>query len=209
MIDRIKNAVRAIMRQMAIVLNRLSGGTLTPNAVTFIGVIMHVPIALLIATQHNYWAAALLLVFGLFDTLDGELARLQKRETPSGVFLDSSTDRIKEIMVYTGAAYAIIASTHRPYLAVWAVAAVGSSLLTSYINAQGDSVMLRFYGAKHAANKAFRGGLLPFEIRMFILLVGLLSNRLALAVAVITVGAAYTALSRLVRVFRKLTEADA
>lgn len=207
MIARIKNAVRAIMRQMAVALNTLSGGTVTPNAVTLIGVIMHVPIALLIATRHNYWAAALLLVFGLFDTLDGELARLQKRETPSGVFLDSSTDRIKEIMVYTGAAYAIIAATHQPYLAVWAVAAVGSSLLTSYINAQGDSVMLRFYGAKHAANKAFRGGLLPFEIRMFILLVGLLSNRLALAVAVIAIGAAYTALSRLIRVFRKLTEA--
>lgn len=209
MIEQIKNAVRAVMRQLAGVLNRLSGGKLTPNTVTLVGVVMHIPIALLIATRHNLWAALLLVIFGLFDTLDGELARLQKRESASGVLLDSATDRIKEIMVYSGAAYAIIASTHRPYLAVWAVAAVGCSLFTSYINAQGDSVMLRFHAAKHAANKAFRGGLLPFEIRMFILLIGLLSNRLTLAVIVITIGAAYTALSRLVRVFARLAQADA
>ncbi len=197
------------MHLLARVLDAASGGQITPNGVTLFGLAMHLPIAWLIATQHNYWAAGLLFVFGLFDTLDGELARLQKRESPIGALLDSTTDRMKEIMLYIGAAYAIIASTGRPYLAVWAVAACGCSLLTSYINAAGDVAMAKVAAQGHTVNKGFRGGLLPLEIRMFILFVGLLSHRVTLAIIVIAVGAGYTALARLYRVLRKLREAHA
>lgn len=196
------------MRVIARILNSLSRGYITPNGVTIFGFLMHIPIALLIATRHNYWAAGLLFVFGLFDTLDGELARLQGRESSSGRLLDSVTDRMKEITLYIGASYAIIASTGRPYLAVWAVVACGSSLLTSYINAAGDSVMATYKVNKHASNKAFRGGLFPFEIRMFILFVGLLSGRVPLAIIIIALGATYTAISRLLRVLNSLRVAN-
>jgi phosphatidylglycerophosphate synthase len=209
MVNLIKQAIRTVMRLLACVLDAASGGQITPNGVTLFGLAMHLPIAWLIATQHNYWAAGLLFVFGLFDTLDGELARLQKRESPIGALLDSTTDRMKEIMLYISAAYAIIASTGRPYLAVWAVAACGCSLLTSYINAAGDVAMAKVVAQGHTVNKGFRGGLLPLEIRMFILFVGLLSHRVTLAIIVIAVGAGYTALARLYRVLRKLGEAHA
>jgi phosphatidylglycerophosphate synthase len=209
MIDAIKQAIRGIMRAFARVLNTMSGGRVTPNGITVFGLFMHAPIAWLIAVQHNYWAALLLLVFGLFDTLDGELARLQKRESATGGLLDSVTDKMKEVMLYVGAAYATIASTGRPYLAVWAVAACGSSLLTSYVNAAGDVAMAKVAAQGHQVNKGFRGGLFPFEIRMFVLFVGLLSDRVPLAIIVIAVGAALTALSRLLKVMTKLTKAQA
>lgn len=197
------------MRGLARVLDKSSGSKITPNGVTLFGFAMHIPIAWLIATQNNYWAAGLLVVFGLFDTLDGELARLQDRASASGRLLDSVTDRMKEILLYIGSAYAIIACTGRPYLAVWAVAACGSALLTSYVNAAGDSIMAGQRTTKHVANKAFRGGLFPFEVRMFILVVGLLSNRVPLAIIVIAIGATYTAMSRLFRVYARVKEADA
>jgi archaetidylinositol phosphate synthase len=209
MIEYIKRAIRRIMRSVAHVLNKVSGGKVTPNGVTLFGVAMHIPIAWLIATHYNIWAAALLLVFGLFDTLDGELARMQNRASLKGRLLDSVTDRVKEVMLYVGVAYAIIANSNHPYLAVWAVAACGCSLLTSYVNAAGDSIMAGKKSVEHASNKAFRGGLLPFEIRMFILIVGLLANQVAPAVIIIALGAAYTALSRLYRVLGRLTEANA
>lgn len=209
MIERTKQIVRSIMRALARILDRLSGSRITPNGVTIFGLAMHAPIALFIATRHNYWAAAFLVVFGLFDTLDGELARLQHCESLSGRFLDSVTDRIKEVMLYLGAAYAIIASTGRPYLAVWAVAACGSALLTSYVNAAGDAIIKNKKVEKHAANKAFRGGLLPFEIRMFIVVVGLLTNRLPLAIIVIAIGASITALGRIGRILKTLESSDA
>lgn len=203
----IKAGIRVVMRRIAQLLDRVSGGRVTPNMVTVFGFLMHVPIALLTATRHYWWAAGLLFVFGLLDTADGELARLQKRESPRGMLLDSVTDRMKEVLLYVGAAYAIIVTTGRPYLAVWAVAACGCSILVSYVNAWGDAVTAK-YGVRHAANKAFRGGLLPFELRMFIFLVGLLSGRLTLAVIVIALGAALTALMRLLGVWERLGKSD-
>jgi len=208
MVDRTKQFVRRMIRVLARILNRLTGGKVTPNGVTFFGLAMHIPIAWLIAMQQNFWAAGLLVFFGLFDTLDGELARIQNRVTANGALLDSVTDRMKEIVLYSGAGYAIIAETGRPDLALWAVAACGCSLLTSYVNAAGDVAMSRAPAQKHATNKAFRGGPLPFEIRMVILVVGLLSNHVALAVIVIALGAAYTAVSRLFNVLARLQEAN-
>lgn len=207
MLSAIKQAIRKIMRVLARVLNMLSAGRITPNGITLFGLAMHVPIAWLVATQHFYWAAGLLLVFGLFDTLDGELARLQHRATPAGALLDSITDRYKEVLLYCGAGWAIIAQTDRPYLAVWAVVACGCALLTSYTNAAGDIALGKLEAPRHETNKVFRGGLFPFEIRMFVLLVGLLSNRLALVIIVIAIGAAITALSRLSRVLNAIKAA--
>jgi phosphatidylglycerophosphate synthase len=206
MIERTKQAVRRVMRAFARALNRLSNGKITPNTVTLFGLAMHVPIAWLIATQHNLWAAPLLFIFGLFDTLDGELARLQNRVSAKGQLLDSVTDRVKEVMLYIGAGYAL-SSSGRAYGAALVVAACGSSLLTSYINAAGDAVIASHNIKRHANNKAFRGGLFPFEIRMFILIVGLLANQLYIVVIIIAIGAAYTAFNRLLRVMDRLKEA--
>jgi len=207
-IQKVRDPIKGFMTQIAVVLNRVTEGKLSPDVVTLVGFAMHFPIALLVATRHNFWAAALLVVFGLFDSLDGALARLQKRSDPRGMLLDSITDRMKEILLYIGASYAIIATTGRAYLAVWAVAACGCSVLVSYINAWGEAVVARHNISQHSVNKSFRGGLFPFEVRMFILVVGLLSDRLALAVIVITIGAVYTALTRLLRIFKRLGEAD-
>lgn len=193
-----------VQRHVAPLVNRATGGHLHPDAVTVGSFLLHIPIAWLIATRHNYWAALLLVIFGAMDALDGALARLQKRESARGMLLDSATDRMKEVLLYTGSAYAIIASTGRPYLAVWAVAACGCALLTSYMNAIGDAALARFSVGKHTINKTFRGGLFPFQVRMAVLLLGLLSNRVPLAIIVIAVGAAYTALARLFMIIERL-----
>ena len=50
----------------------------------------------------------------------------------------------------------------------------------------------------------FADGLLSFEIRMTILLVGLVVDQLVWATAIIAVGATYTVLQRLIRISKKL-----
>ena len=201
----IKNHVRAVMRFVARGLNKLSSGRITPNGVTIFGTLMHIPIALLVATQHFYWAAALLLVFGLFDTLDGELARLQNRSSVQGMLLDASTDRLKEAMLYTGIAYVLATGAH-PASAAWAAAAVGASISVSYVKAKGEAAVAS--SAKeiphHTLNRMFADGILTFEIRMFILLVALLTNQLMIATAIVAIGASFTVLQRLIRISSKL-----
>lgn len=199
-----KNSVRNVMRGVAGFLDKISGGKLSPNTVTLLGLLAHIPIAILISQGYFGYAALGIVVFGLFDTLDGELARLQNRASNLGMFLDSTTDRLKEIMLYIGIAYALVA-VDRPYLAVWAVAAIGLSLLTSYINAWGDVVLTKTKSSEHKINSSLRGGLLPFEIRMTLIIIGLLTGRLGLLVIVITVGAGLTALERILRITKRLT----
>ncbi len=193
------------MHSLAVFLNKITNGKITPNGVTIVGTLMHAPIAWLIATQHFIWAAALLLIFGLFDTLDGELARLQGRSSVRGMLLDASTDRIKEAMLYTGVAYVLATGAH-PATAAWAAAATGASISVSYVKAKGEAAVASS-GKEiphHVLNRMFADGVLTFEIRMFVLLVGLLANQLVWATAIVAVGAGFTVLQRLVRITNKI-----
>jgi CDP-diacylglycerol--glycerol-3-phosphate 3-phosphatidyltransferase len=193
------------MRAVARWLNKISRGKLHPDAVTLIGLVMHVPVAVLVAT--GYWvpAAVLLTIFGLFDTLDGDLARLQNRVTDAGGVLDSSTDRMKEVMIYSGAAYAFALGSH-PATAAWAAAACGASICVSYVRAKAETIFSS--GDKNKSytdlNKLFRDGLAPFEVRMFLFIVGLLSGQLVVVVALLAVLASIAALQRLMDIRRAL-----
>jgi phosphatidylglycerophosphate synthase len=191
------------MRAIAVGLNSVSGGRISPNAITLIGLAMHIPIAWLIATEHFPWAAILLVIFGLFDTLDGELARLQKRASAAGMLLDASTDRLKEVFLYSGAAYAL-ASSPTPHHAAWAVAACGFSLSVSYVKAKGETAISGSNLTPNEINRLFQDGLLRFEVRMFLLVVGLLIDQLMWTVAIIAVLSAFTVLQRLTTISRKL-----
>lgn len=202
-LDSTRNLVRKLMHVIAVALNKLSAGKLTPNTVTIVGLLAHLPIAYLIATRHNLKAAALLVIFGLFDTLDGELARLQKRDSPAGMLLDASTDRMKEVLLYTGAAYAI-ALTDKPQMAAWAVVACGASLTVSYVKAKGETAVAKSNITTTEVNKLFADGLMRFEVRMVALIVGLLTNRLLEAVIIIGVLSSITATNRLIKISRKI-----
>ena len=220
--DKIKGGVRTIMADIARGLNGISGGRITPNMVTITGLIAHLPIAWLIAQNYLVLAGIWLIIFGLFDTLDGELARLQKRASAAGMFLDSVTDRMKEIMVYTGITYYLVGWTRtticnsnykyltgagldeRLLFAV-VVAVLGGSLLTSYINAWGEAVMSRSKAKAGSINKAFRGGLASFEIRIAILALGLLTGYVYTAVVVIGILVFVTIVMRLYKVFGALS----
>ena len=195
-----------VMHQVARGLNKLTGGRLHPDTVTIFGFLMHIPVAVLIARGDWFWAGLGLLVFGLFDKLDGELARLQDRVTNTGGLLDAATDRMKEVLLYTGAAY-YFALSDQPATAAWAAAALGASVCVSYIKSKGET-MVALMGKKVAyakLNHVFRDGLVPFELRMFLLLVGLWTGQLLPVVVVITVLAGFTALQRLVQIREALS----
>lgn len=204
-INSIKLAVRRFMRGIAVGLNKVTHGRITPNGVTWFGFCAHVPIAALIAFDHLLLAGVLLIVFGLFDTLDGELARLQNKVTNNGGFLDASTDRLKEVLLYTGAAYALALGDHPEYAAI-AVLACGASLSVSYIKAKGEAVVASLSQKipYPELNKMFSGGFFPFEVRMFVLVVGLLSGQLVIAVGVIAFFSLITAFQRLLVISKRL-----
>lgn len=201
--NKITSVVRRLVRTLARIINNLSGGKLTPNTITGMGLIAHIPIAWFIYQQDLVLAAALLIVFGLFDTLDGELARLQKRASPMGMILDSVSDRIKEVFIYCGIG-AFFNATGTTNMTVFVIGALGTSLCISYVNAWGDAVLAAHNINAHETNKIFRSGLLRFEIRMSLIIAGLLLNQLDAVIYIIFIGAIITILQRLANVRNNL-----
>lgn len=225
-LDWCRSFVRKVMGLIARLLNTLSGGHITPNMITLVGLLAHVAIAFWIALGALVTAGVWLIVFGLFDTLDGELARLQKRDSPAGMFLDSVTDRMKEILIYIGVgAYMLsnpgdlycaydyggdcffgytVPGFYANHVAVLAIAVLGLSMLTSYINAWGEAVMGRAGASAASINKTFRGGLGSFEVRMALIVVGLLTNHLTGALVVVGLLVSFTIVSRFYKVLGEL-----
>jgi CDP-diacylglycerol--glycerol-3-phosphate 3-phosphatidyltransferase len=204
--DKLRTTARRWMLKPAAFLDRVSGGRITPGAITWTGFVMHIPIAVLIASGRYYWLAAILLVvFGLFDLLDGAVARVQQMTSEQGMLLDASTDRFKEVLLYTGAAFALANGDH-PAAATWAAAGAGASVCVSYVKAKGEAAVASWGGQiDHTKlNRMFSDGLMPFEVRMGLLIAGLLFNQLVIALILITIGAAYTAMWRLITISKAL-----
>lgn len=197
--------VRKAIRRLAVWLNRLSRGKLSPDLVTTVGWVMHVPIAILIAYGKFELAAVLLIIFGLFDVLDGELARLQNAASPRGMLYDASTDRVKEVLLYSGVAYWISTSQYEEW-AFAAVIACGASITVSYVKAKGEvaiAVKNRTIG-HHELNRMFKEGVVSFEARIILLIAGLVTGQLLLSTAVVAVLSSYTVFERLVIIGKKL-----
>ncbi len=204
LLDTIRDSVRAQMDKIAKWLNATSKGAIKPNHITYIGLLMHIPIALLIAVGSFYFAAVLLVIFGLFDALDGALARVQKSDSAAGMLLDASTDRVKEIFLYIGAAYYAVTLAN-PIGAVWAVAACGASLSVSYVKAKGETAVSSSNLSPSQINRLFADGVMRFEVRMTVLVIGLLVNQLLPALVIITLLSTYTTFDRLLRIQRKIS----
>lgn len=202
-LDACRAMARRVMGVIARSINNVTHGQISPTSITLIALTAHVPIAWLIGLEQNILAAFMLFFFGLFDALDGELARLQGKAGNAGMVLDAVTDRMKEVLLYTGAAYALIASG-QPYYAVWAVAACGASLAVSYVKAKGETAVAGGTLSANQVNRLFQDGLLRYEIRMLLLIIGLLADKLAVAVVIITIFSGLTACGRLVRIIKHL-----
>jgi phosphatidylglycerophosphate synthase len=83
----------------------LSHTSITPNAVTFGGIVVSLVSA--IAFEHGtYWwsvlGALLFYIAGLFDEMDGMLARLKFAESPRGTYLEGFADGLSYLLLFTG-----------------------------------------------------------------------------------------------------------
>jgi phosphatidylglycerophosphate synthase len=217
MIEGLKNIVRAVALVFAKVINHVFAGRINANHISIIGLLGHLPIVWLIAEGYHGYAAAGVIFFGLFDTLDGQLARLQNKSSNLGMLLDSVFDRIKEIMIYVGLAAYFNSAWARPggglieeplygfYAASWLVPALGISLLISYLNAWGETILLRSGKSPASVNKLLRGGFMPYEIRISFLAFSLLfPDTLVISLAVISFWGAVTAAIRFHKIYSRL-----
>ena len=203
--EKVNNLVRWRIKSVASGLNKKTNGTLTPDTITVFSVAAHIPIAIMIALDQLLLAGVLLIVFGLFDVLDGELARLQKSASPKGMVFDASSDRIKETLVFSAIAYNI-SQTSGGEWAFLAALALGGAVSVSYAKAKSEVALAlrRTDTDHHRINRYFSEGIAAFEIRTALIILGLLSGQLLLATAVVALLASVAMFERLYVYLRKL-----
>lgn len=178
-IDRITLLILSAVRKAAVGLHRMSRGKLYPNDITITLLILHLPVAYLIAVNHLVWAGTLLVLLAVFDSLDGELARVQKRVTDVGGLLDAVSDRIKELLVYAGLIYYFAVSGQPPLVMLVTVIACGASLITPFVKAKGEAIIAT-YGHELAydrLSRMFQDGLVPYAVRVVLLSIGLIAGK--------------------------------
>jgi CDP-diacylglycerol--glycerol-3-phosphate 3-phosphatidyltransferase len=78
---------------------------ISPNVLTILGLLAGMAVGLFYALNGPGLAAALIIVCGIFDILDGKVAINAGRMSLFGAIFDSSLDRYSEFFMYTGLAY--------------------------------------------------------------------------------------------------------
>jgi len=126
------------------IVNGLARTGISPTAITLVGLALHFVGGIVVGIGELRLGALVLLVAGICDALDGQLARLTGKVTRFGAFLDSNVDRIEETAVMAGIA-AYFQSTHWAHaeaLVVATLLALGGSLITSYARARAEGLGL-------------------------------------------------------------------
>ena len=119
----------------------LAKTSITPNILTWFGFLLSVGAAVLIVTEHLLAAGFTVLFAGLFDMLDGALARLTNRITRFGAILDSILDRVAETILLLGILILYVREQSIPGVLLVGVALPGS-LLVSYVRARAEAASL-------------------------------------------------------------------
>src|SRR5262245_30870109 len=73
-----------------------------PNILTLIGLLINIIAMILFAKGIFLWAGFVVVLAGIFDMVDGEVARRTKTVTKFGAFFDSVIDRYSDMLLLLG-----------------------------------------------------------------------------------------------------------
>lgn len=163
----------------------LARRNVSPNTITILGCALSIVGAVFLASGQRWAAVAAITLGGLFDGLDGLLARQSQRISRFGAFLDSVLDRWSDSALFTGLMIWYSGAEMR-LEAILCMVALASSLLVSYTRARAEGI-----GAASG-----RGVFTRFE-RILTLIAGLVLGKVTLALWIIAVLSTATALQRI------------
>ena len=161
-----------------------------PNVVTVIGFVLSIGVGVILALGHIRWGGVCIILAAIFDALDGTLARIVGRTSRFGAFLDSTMDRFSEAVIFLGLlTWYTRLGARREILLIYAT--IVGSLMVSYTRARAEGLGLDC-----------KVGILTRMERTIVLTAGLLLNQVLIALWVMAIMTNFTALQRMVYVWR-------
>ncbi|MEW6360800.1 MAG: CDP-alcohol phosphatidyltransferase family protein [Pyrinomonadaceae bacterium] len=183
----------------------LASAGVHPNALTTIGVTINIGCGVLFGIGEFFWAGIVLIFANIFDMLDGNVARLTGRVTKFGSFLDSSLDRLSDMVAFLGIMIFYAGNTPQHSILNVILAGIGmiASVMVSYTTARSEGL-----GVK--ANVGF----LQRPERIVLLIIGALStwdwnsdnfwfNRMPQVLWVLAVGSVWTLIHRMYFIWKE------
>lgn len=170
---------------------------ISANMVTALGLILSGVTGYWVATGRHVLAACMLIFAGSLDGLDGSLARVTGRQTRFGAFWDSTLDRLSESLVFLGLLIYFVAQGTITGVVLVYISIVGS-LLVSYVRARAEGLGI-----------SCRAGFMTRFERVVLVIAGLLSGRLLLALGLLAVLSVLTVFQRMYLVWLACNESAA
>ncbi|MDG7006055.1 MAG: CDP-alcohol phosphatidyltransferase family protein [Nitrososphaerota archaeon] len=190
MLDNLRTSLAAVFAYIG---RGASKAIPNPTAWTALGLLLAALAAALFARGAPLEAGLALAGSGFLDIVDGAVARATGRTSQTGAFLDSTLDRVSEVLIYLGILVGGLASP--PLVLV----ALSLSLLVSYARAKGDALGVSLAGV----------GVGERSERLVVLIVAALAGAVWLGVAVVLVLALVTFVQRAARVTGALAKRQA
>ena len=190
MIEKVKDDVAELLQPSTQYLVEKRFG---PDALTMIGFGLNLVAAALFGLDYFRWAGLMVLLAGVFDFLDGQVARAGWNATTFGALLDSTTDRYSEIFIWFGIGVSFIRAG-----SLWTSSALffalAGSLMVSYVRARAEGL-----------GEACKVGFMQRPERVIAIGVGALVGEVGLTVAVwvIAVLSNYTVLERVLYIWKR------
>jgi CDP-diacylglycerol--glycerol-3-phosphate 3-phosphatidyltransferase len=195
---------RGAMRIINAMVQGLATAGVHPNILTGIGVSINIGCGVLFGLGEFFWAGIVLIVANLFDMLDGNVARVSGNVTKFGGFLDSTLDRLSDMVSFFGILIFYAGNSPQHSLLNVFLAGVGmiASVMVSYTTARSESL-----GVK--ANVGF----LQRPERIVLLIIGALSthwesdnffvNRMPQVLWVLAIGSTWTLIHRMYFIWKE------
>lgn len=114
-------------------LGRLLSPVITPMGLTILGLLSSVVATLFYSYRHLFWAGVAILFSGLFDVLDGVVARLSNKASGFGGTLDALVDRYTEFFYVLGPALGGYVDWPLAFVTMFSIIA------SSYVRARAES----------------------------------------------------------------------
>jgi len=169
----------------------LAATGIQPNLLTFLGLVVNTWAAVLFARGRFQAAGGVMLLAGLFDMVDGRVARAQGRPTKFGAFFDSVIDRYSDLILFVGL-LVYYAGVGRSRYAVLVGVAMAGSVMVSYTRARAESLI-----------PECKAGFFERPERIVLMIIGALANRMAPTLWLLAIGPNLTVIHRIIHTWRE------
>jgi len=167
-----------------------------PNVLTFIGLLINIWAAWLFSQGSFRWAGVVVGGAGLFDMVDGRVARATRQVTRFGGFFDSVVDRYSDLALYVGL-LVYYASINRFFYIVLTAVVMTGSVMVSYTRARAENTIPKC-----------KVGFLERPERIVLIIIGALFDRMAAVLWVIAVLSNLTVIHRMIYTWREATRLE-